>query len=221
MADVNALLLSDGRFPSGGHAHSGGLEEAVADGRVGDLDTLAGFLSGRLATVGLAAAALAAAACGGRHPWRLLDAEAEARIASPALRATSRRQGRQLMRTALAVWGGEALNALDALAPGGPHHPVALGAVSAAAGMSAGQAAAGAAYGSVVGPATAAVRLLSLDPIAVHALIGRLAPEIDRVSGEGLRGAGGPLHSLPCPAAPMLDIAAQCHAGRQARLFAS
>ena len=28
------LLLADGRFPAGGHAHSSGLEAAVAAGRV-------------------------------------------------------------------------------------------------------------------------------------------------------------------------------------------
>ncbi|SCD54738.1 urease accessory protein, partial [Streptomyces sp. TverLS-915] len=28
------LVLADGRLPAGGHAHSGGAEEAVADGRV-------------------------------------------------------------------------------------------------------------------------------------------------------------------------------------------
>ena len=44
------LLLADGRLPSGAHAHSGGLEAAVAAGRVTDLDSLTGFLHGRLAT---------------------------------------------------------------------------------------------------------------------------------------------------------------------------
>ncbi|MDP8970441.1 MAG: urease accessory protein, partial [Actinomycetota bacterium] len=52
-----ALLLADGRFPSGGHAHSLGLEAAVADGRVRDLDTLGAFAAGRLATAGLCDAA--------------------------------------------------------------------------------------------------------------------------------------------------------------------
>ena len=45
------LLLADGRFPSGGHAHSCGMEEAVADGRVRDLSTLDGFLRGRMLVV--------------------------------------------------------------------------------------------------------------------------------------------------------------------------
>jgi urease accessory protein len=56
------LLLADGRFPAGGHAHSSGLEAAVAAGRVTDLSTLESFLLGRLHTTGLVAAAFTAAA---------------------------------------------------------------------------------------------------------------------------------------------------------------
>ena len=60
---VAALLLSDSRFPAGGHAHSGGVEPAVTAGTVSDLGSLEVFLRGRLRTAGLVAAGLAAAAC--------------------------------------------------------------------------------------------------------------------------------------------------------------
>ncbi len=60
---VATLLLSDSRFPAGGHAHSGGVEPAVTAGTVSDLASLETFLRGRLRTAGLVAAALAAAAC--------------------------------------------------------------------------------------------------------------------------------------------------------------
>ena len=60
---VPALLLSDSRFPAGGHAHSGGVEPAVTAGTVSDLASLEAFLRGRLRTAGLVAAGLAAAAC--------------------------------------------------------------------------------------------------------------------------------------------------------------
>ena len=63
---VAALLLSDSRFPAGGHAHSGGVEPAVTAGTVSDLASLEAFLRGRLRTAGLVAAGLAAAACGTR-----------------------------------------------------------------------------------------------------------------------------------------------------------
>ena len=91
VASVQALmLLADGRFPTGGHAHSGGMESAVADGRVHDEDSLEAFLRGRLVTAGRVDAALAAAAAGHlaeatgeerrQAVLRLLDAEAAARI---------------------------------------------------------------------------------------------------------------------------------------------
>src|ERR1700761_7966828 len=59
------LMLADARFPASGHAHSGGLEGAVTAGTVTDVASLELFLGGRLATAGVAAAGLAAAACAG------------------------------------------------------------------------------------------------------------------------------------------------------------
>lgn len=62
------LVLADGRFPAGGHAHSGGAEAAVRAGRLGDARDLAEFCRGRLHTTGLTAAGLAAAAAAGLDP---------------------------------------------------------------------------------------------------------------------------------------------------------
>lgn len=216
------LLLADGRLPAGGHAHSGGLEEAITAGRVDGLASLVGFLQGRLATAGLVAAGLAAAAATGEHEWADLDAEADARIASAALRESSRRQGRQLLRTGSGVWGGPVLAGLTlACGAAGPHHPVAMGAVAKAAGVTPADAALAAAHGSVAGPASAAVRLLSLDPVAVHALLAALADDVDATAALAELAAEGPLADLPCAAAPMLDIGAEHHALREVRLFAS
>jgi len=61
VASLAALLLADGRLPTGGHVHSAGIESAVVDGRVHDVDTLADYVHGRLRTAGLTEAALAAA----------------------------------------------------------------------------------------------------------------------------------------------------------------
>ena len=92
-------MLADARFPAGGHAHSGGLEGAVNDGAVFDVRSLNLFLRGRLATAGVVAAALAAAACAQPHAEELarLDVEADARTPSPAQREASRppRAGRE------------------------------------------------------------------------------------------------------------------------------
>ncbi|MDA0637541.1 urease accessory protein UreF, partial [Nonomuraea sp. MCN248] len=114
------LLLTDSRLPAGGHAHSGGAEQAVALGLVHDLPSLSSFLRGRLHTAGALAAALAAAACllasrvpgGDGRPWELLDAEADARTASPAQREAARTQGRLLLRVARRLWPSPVLDAL-------------------------------------------------------------------------------------------------------------
>ena len=214
---MNLLLLTDGRFPAGGHAHSGGIEAAVMAGRVTGVDTLAVFLAGRLTTAGRVAAALAAAAAaGGGHDLARLDAEAGARIPSPALRAASRVQGRQLLRTARAVLDG---------VPAGPdelHLSVAMGLVCAAMpGLGSIDAARWALYDAVSGPASAAVRLLGLDPFRVWGVVAALLPEADAIAGDTAAGAGRPIDQLPSCSAPLLDIGAEHHAVSEVRLFAS
>jgi urease accessory protein len=214
------LLLSDGRFPAGGHAHSGGLEVAVADGAVHDLASLETFLRGRLHTQGLVQAALAAAACSGADPGEL-DAEADARHPAPVQRRISRAQGRALLRAGRAVWPDARLEALAAAHPGGPHQAIAFGLVAAAAGVDPAGAALASALGAVSGPATAAVRLLGLDPYGVHAVLAGLAAECELVAGAAVAAASGPLEDLPAATGPRLDIDAVRHERWAVRLFAS
>ena len=57
---VPLLLLTDGRFPAGGYAHSGGLEAAVEAGLAADGVPL--YLAGRLRGVAAAESRLAVAA---------------------------------------------------------------------------------------------------------------------------------------------------------------
>jgi urease accessory protein len=258
MSLATLLVLADGRLPSGGHAHSGGLEAAVATGRVRDVAGLEGFLHGRLATSGSVAAAFAASACARATPPALavprsrpfpagaappfsappthltagdapsvsirptdvgaalaeLDAGLDARTPSPALRSASRAQGRALLRAGRAMW---------ALPPIGrePHHPVALGALAAAAGLGPAEAAVAAAHGTITGPAGAAVRLLGLDPYAVHALLAALAPACDALAADAAIRVDDPVDDLPAAGAPLLDIGAEQHASWEVRLFAS
>ena len=220
------LVLADGRFPAGGHAHSGGAEAAVKAGRIHDSATLAAFCTGRLHTAGLTAAALAAAAADGRIDPLDLDGAADARMPSPALRAASRRLGRQLVRAARTVWPDPALERLAADRPRGAHQPVVLGLAAAAAGLTPADAASAAAYESVSGPVTACVRLLGLDPFQATAVLARLGTQLAEVSAraaEAAAGAGatGDLDVLPAASAPLLDLYAEQHAAWAVRLFAS
>ncbi|MEU5909558.1 urease accessory UreF family protein [Micromonospora sp. NPDC047527] len=252
------LLLADGRFPAGAHAHSGGLEAAVAAGRVGDLASLGAFLLGRLATAGLVGAAFAAAAHRAVAPdgagatdgagaadravaadradpvaastpagsvrrraiLARLDAELDARTASPALRAVSRRQGRALLRAGRTIWPDAAFADLPTT-PGGAHQPLVLGLLCAAAGLSRTETATIAAYGTVTGAASAGVRLLGLDPYQVQALLVGLADSCDGTAAEAARSADDPPERLPAAAAPLADIHAEVHATWEVRLFAS
>ncbi|MDI3404647.1 urease accessory protein UreF [Streptomyces cavernicola] len=224
MSRATLLVLADGRFPAGGHAHSGGAEAAVAAGRIKDAADLAEFCRGRLHTSGLVAAALAAAAALGVDPL-LLDEAADARTPSAALRTAARKLGRQMMRAARATWPSAELDALAAVRPKGAHQPVVLGLAARSAGLGPEDAAYVAAYEAVSGPASAVVRLLSLDPFDATGVLARLAPELDRVAADaGAAARRVPdegVDALPASSAPLLDIGAEAHAAWAVRLFAS
>lgn len=242
-----SLVLADARFPGGGHVHSGGLEEAVSRGLVHDVDSLRSFLHGRLRTAGLVAAAFAAEAtrtaahlctastgasadrpvpartparsAKGRAdtlPFSVLDAELDARTPSSAQRDSSRAQGRGTLRAARAAWPSPVLDELVAVHPR-PHHPLLVGAVCGVAGEPPEEAARCVAYLAVSGPASAAVRLLGLDPFAVNATLVRLEPTLDAVVDTAVT------EHLPAAGAPVLDLMAQAHAEQHGRmrLFAS
>jgi urease accessory protein len=218
MRTTGVYLLADGRSPNGSVSHSGGVEEAVRDGVVCDDETLNRFLTMRLHTAGVVNAALAAAACrAAERPERLaaLDLEADARVPSAAGRRASRAQGRGLLRMARLSWPHPSYR------PGGvlgerPHHALILGVAVAAAGGEAADAAAIAALSSIAGPASAAVRLLGLDPLAVTAGVARLGPQVDAVVCTALTG-----DELPSASHPLLEIFAEHHSARASTLFAS
>ncbi|MEW2120853.1 urease accessory UreF family protein [Streptomyces sp. NPDC005474] len=221
MSRAALLVLADGRFPAGGHAHSGGAEAAVKAGRITGAATLEEFCRGRLHTTGLVSAALAAAAASGVDPVAL-DGAADARTPSPALRVAARKLGRQLMRAARATWPSTELDALAREFPKGAHQPVVLGLAARAAGLGPEDAAYCSVYECVSGPATATVRLLSLDPFDASGVLARLAPELDRVVDLAVEAAAvGEVDALPAAAAPMLEVGAEAHAGWAVRLFAS
>nr|WP_157735563.1 urease accessory UreF family protein [Pseudofrankia inefficax] len=225
------LVLADGRLPAGGHAHSGGMEAAIVDGGIRGLDDLAEFLRGRLSTAGLLSAAFAAAACEASQHGReasqdgellaALDTELDARTPSPAQRDASRAQGRTLLRAGRAAW-----DLAGAALPAAPHHPVALGVVAAAAGLGPADAALVACYGAVSGPASAATRLLGLDPLAVTGLQARLAVEVESVAATATAAATAALAAgrpdlLPAPSAVRLDLLAERHRAAPVRMFTS
>ena len=145
--------------------------------------------------------------------WDELDAEYDARLPSEALRQASRQLGSGLRRMLRSMFPSATLPWAYA-----PHHPIALGHGVALAGGTPDQAAHAAALATITAPASAAVRLLGLDPLAVHGMLARLATEL------GDFHSGGPPNSprsLPADSAPFLDLLADIHRHAEVRLFAS
>lgn len=219
------LLLADGRLPAGGHAHSGGLEQAVEQGDVSDIPSLEAFLHGLLRTSAETGVSVAAAACAARHTMhdaRLieLDLEESARMPSPSLRNASRAQGRQLLRAAAAIWPAPGPIELPPL-PHGPHLSLAQGIAAARLGLPPADAARLSLHTALTGPATAAVRLVGLDPFAVHATVARVAAEAEPLVNAAALTATVPAYELPGGSGPLLEVGGELHRAREIRMFAS
>lgn len=185
-----------------------------------------------------------------------LDHEHDVRLVSPTLRQASRRRGRHLLRAARPCWPGPRLEQLAALAAppadsaadsfadagdcpacapaspapricvDGPHHPIVLGCVCAAAGLPAEEAAACAVQAALTAPAHAAISLLGLDPYQVSTVLARLAPSADRVAARALTLARmsalkNDFGLLPALGSPLLDLAAEDHATWEVRRYAT
>jgi urease accessory protein len=133
--DVLELVLADARTPSGGHAHSGGLEAAISDGLTSG--EVPGFMRARLRTVGRCEAALASRSAAASTLGELLalDLEASARTPAEPLRRASRQLGRGLLRTAATWWPEDELLAAYRAASDAIARPVALGAIARAGGL--------------------------------------------------------------------------------------
>ena len=215
MSVASLLLLADGRFPDGSHAHSHGLEAAVDAGRVHDTASLADYVTGRLWTTGRTDAAAARLAAAGVDPG-VLDAAWCVRTPSAAAVATSRSLGRSLVRTAARLVPDRPL----ALADGRPPvQPVALGLLARALGCDPAEAALASAHGTAATLSAAGLRLLSLDPFDVAAALYALRPEVDGVAASTI-GLGG-AEDLPHASTPFAEIDVEHQLALPSRLFRS
>ncbi len=226
-----ALLLADGRLPTGGHAHSGGVEAAVARGLVGDLDDLAAWVRGGLATTWWldACAAVLARRLAARgatadraahHDVQALDREVTARTTAPAARRAARALGRQAARTGRVAWPHARLDDVMATDPDGPLAPLVLGVLAEAAGLDDHATAAVSLHGAAQGATGAGVRLLGLDPFGAARVVAAAAPRIDTLA-RSAADIGDDPRDLPAPGAPLLDLLVGAHEVADTRLFAS
>ena len=225
MANVLSMLLADGRFPAGSYAHSLGLEQAVADGL--QAGAVGGFIAGRLRLVAEPEARIAVAARRGANsdgvPGTLAVDEAfAARCPSPVLRESARRLGGALLRSAAAVWPAADASLIQRYRDASPTtpRPVALGVVAAATGVENEQLAALALYDDAATVASAALKLLPLDPAQAARWVAQLAPWIEDAA-RLVAADERPLAEQPAPAAIGLELGAAVHHDRRERLFVS
>jgi urease accessory protein len=177
---------------------------------VNDLATLRAFLRRRIRTNGLVTASIAAAVHTGTLSVSQADRETDARTPAPAARQSSRAQGRGLIRLAKRVWPDVEWDMLGNT----PHLAVTAGAVGAASGLEPEQTALSIVYTTMTGSATAAQRLLALDPGDVAALTFELSPLCELTATAASK-------ELADLSDPLLDALAQRHIERERPLFVS
>lgn len=215
MSIASLLLLADGRFPDGTHAHSHGLEAAVDAGRVQDAASLGRYVTCRLWTTGRTDAATARLSAAGADPDSL-DVAWCLRTPSAVARSTSRSLGRSLARTAARVVPGRPI----ALSDGRPPvQPVAFGLLATGVGCTADEAALASAHGTAATLAAAGLRLLSLDPFDVAAVLHDLRSEVEGMAAATSTIAGP--GDLPHSSTPFAEIDVELQSALPTRLFRS
>lgn len=234
MDELLTLLLADGRAPTGGYAHSAGLEPLVRAGaqRAAAASSPAAaaspavpdvpaFLRGRLRTVARVDAAFAVRAAVATSMDELLELELElaARTPSAATRTASAALGRALLRLGLRLWPDDAplldyAEGADAVA-----RPIALGVVARAAGASPEAVARMAVYDDAATVVAAVPKLLRIDAADATAWLAACLPDVERAAAEAVECARAGV--LPATSTPLLDLRAERHHTDRRRLFAS
>lgn len=223
---LSLLHFSDSAFPTGGYAHSFGLERYCQAGIVTDADGVERFLLAQLEGAAgptdatAAAGANRAMAAGDVDACGALDETLEAMKPVRELREGSRQMGRQTLRIAAQLTGDARLERyLDAVnsgvAPG--HHAVAFGMAAGALGWSAHDTAAGFLYSTTSLLVGAALRLLPMGQTDGQRVLWRLHPVIARVAREAAERETSQMWSF----SPGLDVQAMLHARLDTRLFRS
>jgi urease accessory protein len=218
--DWIALQLADASFPSGGFAHSGGLEAALQAGALGDPGALANVLGDALWQAGHLALPYVAAAHDDPAAFGELDRAHDAALLSPVANAASRSQGRAHLDACLRAFGGRPLHDLReaaraARSPG--HLAPALGASLRALGVARDDALRLHLHATARGVVSAAVRLGIVGPGEGQ----RLQASSAATQSAVLAACAGLGPGAQCQTAPLLDLLGAGHDRLYSRLFTS
>jgi urease accessory protein len=218
-APWRVLQLADSAFPTGGFAHSGGLEAAVQQGEVRGRAGMERFVRELLWQAGHGALPLLGAAH--REPGALpaLDARAEAFLTSHVANRASRTQGRAFLDTCARIFPEPVGPLREAARAAGVrfHHAPLFGAVLRALEVELPEAQQLFLSLTLRGALSAAVRLSVLGIHESHQLQHQCAPLLDAVL-EACAGLG--VESL-AQTAPLLDLLGSTHDRLYSRLFLS
>jgi urease accessory protein len=213
------LQLADSALPTGGFAHSGGLEAAVQLGRVGGADELADLLEE--AVWSLATSALPFASAAFRDPAALsaLDLRCDASLPGHVANRASRAQGQAYLRAAAEAFGPPAEAVAEEVRsrrlPG--HLAPVFGAVLRALGAGEEEARRLFLFQGARALVSAAVRLGVVGPLEAQALLARAGHQ----AGRALDATAALAPEDAASSAPLLDLA-QGHQDRlYSRLFQS
>jgi urease accessory protein len=116
--------IIDSAFPTGGFAHSGGLEAAWQAREVTDAITLRGFVHGSILQAGHAGLPLLNAAHRAPDAIDALDELCHVFLTNTVANRASRIQGRALLSTCRRIWPNEQLTALEARSRHAHHAPI-------------------------------------------------------------------------------------------------
>lgn len=210
------MQLVDGTFPSGGYAHSGGLEAALVIRGTRDIGA---FLDEALWQAGRGALPFVRRGCEAPEDLAALDAACDATLTSHVARRASAAQGRALAIAARRIWrdlaGVEAIARHVERAPA--HHAPIFGAVFGALGAGPEDAAAAFLHAAARGALSAGVRLGLVGPLEAQAILASRAELCERVLARSATIAVADAAQT----SPLVELFGALHDALDGRLFQS
>lgn len=220
MASWLVLQLADSALPSGGFAHSSGLEAAVQAGLVRGARELSRFIDDALWQLGHGALPLVSAAHAAPARVAELARTADAILASHVANRASRAQGRGMLDATARAFGTPPLVAMKAAVADGTllsHASPILGAIAAHLALTRREAHELTMHTALRALLSSAVRLGLVGPFEAQAIHHDAAPTLDRV----LAACGDLGEEDLAQTSPIPELVGMTHDRQYVRLFQS